>query len=203
MHRTVDHRIETIETIRAVPVDGGRLPPDRGPDSLRRIRERQGRGGYDDVYGRLRWDRPSITITAYSRNPASGRYVHPEQHRGLSIREAALLQGFPRDYVFEGSLDDAFRQIGNAVPPLFAAALAAHVRELVMAPRQQRAVASSGITSPVGTSFARLIPGLKAGTLTLDSAGVVHRPRSARTEMQRNKSRTKVRLLSISGTAHG
>ena len=75
---------------------------------------------YEDVYGRLHWDRPAITITASARNPASGRFVHPEQDRGLSIREAALLQGFPGDYWFSGSLDERFRQIGVAVPPAFA-----------------------------------------------------------------------------------
>jgi DNA (cytosine-5)-methyltransferase 1 len=79
------------------------------------------------VYGRLFWDRPSNTITAFARNPASGRYVHPQQDRGMSIREAALLQGFPLDYQFKGSFDHRFLQIGNAVPPTFSAYLAAHI----------------------------------------------------------------------------
>lgn len=108
------------------------------------------------------WDRPAITITAYARNPASGRYVHPEQHRGLSVREAALLQSFPDDYQFAGSLDERFRQIGNAVPPAFAAHLASHVlREL----HSEEPLESfdEGITKPVGPSFSRLIPALKAG----------------------------------------
>lgn len=172
MHRSAGHAKGTIETIRAVPKDGGSRPPDVGPECLRRARDRQGRGAYDDVYGRLWWDRAAITITAYSRNPASGRYVHPEQDRGLSIREAALLQGFPSTYVFEGSLDDAFRQIGNAVPPVFAASLAAHVVAQVGGVVTPGRAVSSGITHPVGTSFARLIPGLKSGHLRIGPQGV-------------------------------
>jgi DNA (cytosine-5)-methyltransferase 1 len=114
------------------------------------------------VYGRLWWDRPAITITAYARNPASGRYVHPEQHRGLSVREAALLQGFPKKYLFTGSFDSRFRQIGNAVPPTFSAYLAAHVLGELL--REKTLVAEEhDIVAPIGPSFSRLIPALKAG----------------------------------------
>ena len=56
--------------------------------------------------------------------PSCGRYAHPNQDRGLSVREAALLQGFPAEYQFEGPFDDKFKQIGNAVSPTFARALA-------------------------------------------------------------------------------
>lgn len=162
MHYTAGHKQSTLETIMAVPPDGGSRPDHVGPDCLRRAKERNGRAVYEDVYGRLSWDRPAITITAYARNPASGRYVHPEQHRGLSVREAALLQSFPDDYQFAGSLDERFRQIGNAVPPAFAAHLASHVlREL----HSEEPLESfdEGITKPVGPSFSRLIPALKAG----------------------------------------
>ena len=134
MHYTAGHRESTLATIRAVPKDGGSRPWNAGPDCLRRIEARQGRAAYEDVYGRLAWDRPAITITAYARNPASGRYVHPEQDRGLSVREAALLQGFPSDYWFHGSLDERFRQVGNAVPPPFAAHLAMHVLGELLGP---------------------------------------------------------------------
>lgn len=162
MHFTAGHRESTLKTIKAVPANGGNRPDDAGPDCLRRAKERNGRAVYEDVYGRLFWDRPAITITAYARNPASGRYVHPEQHRGLSVREAALLQSFPSDYEFTGSFDERFRQIGNAVPPAFAAHLAAHVvREL--ASNEAVVEFDRGITAPVGPSFSRLIPSLKAG----------------------------------------
>lgn len=162
MHYSAGHKASTLETIMAVPPDGGSRPSHVGPACLRRAKERNGRAVYEDVYGRLFWDRPAITITAYARNPASGRYVHPEQHRGLSVREAALLQSFPDSYEFAGSLDEKFRQIGNAVPPAFAASLGAHLaRELET--KTPPTTFDRGITSPIGPSFSRLIPALKAG----------------------------------------
>jgi DNA (cytosine-5)-methyltransferase 1 len=164
MHYSADHQSSTLETIRAVPRDGGNRPPDVGPECLRRGKERQGKAMYEDVYGRLYWDRPAITITAYARNPASGRFVHPEQNRGLSVREAALLQGFPPDYWFSGSLDERFRQIGNAVPPTFASYLACHLLGELLTPRgEEHIVTQRGILRPVGASFSRIIPALKAG----------------------------------------
>lgn len=161
MHYVVRHRPETLDLIRSVPRDGGSRPPGLGPECLRRIEERQGRAGYEDIYGRLFWDRPSITVTHYARNPASGRFLHPEQDRGLSVREAALLQGFPADYAFAGSLDERFRQIGNAVPPPFAAYLAFHVLGELLGPKIPSESHDPGVISPVGASFSRLIPGLK------------------------------------------
>lgn len=164
MHYTAGHKESTLATIRAVPKDGGSRPPDAGPDCLRRARERRGRAIYEDIYGRLYWDRPSITITGYARNPASGRFVHPEQDRGLSVREGALLQGFPSDYWFEGGLDQRFQQVGNAVPPAFAAYLALYALGEMLAPAPPDEWAGPGVTQPVGASFSRMIPALKAGS---------------------------------------
>ena len=163
MHYSTGHKASTLETIKAVPPDGGNRPAHVGPDCLRRAKERHGKAIYEDVYGRLFWDRPAITITASARNPASGRYVHPEQNRGLSIREAALLQGFPAEYEFAGSLDEKFRQIGNAVPPAFAAHVAAHVVAELFA-NEEPEFFDEGIVQPVGPSFSRLIPSLKSGS---------------------------------------
>lgn len=172
MHKTVGHREETIELIKAVPRNGGNRPSHLGPNSLRTLAARQNKPGYEDVYGRLWWDRPSITMTAYSRNPASGRFLHPEQHRALSIREAACLQSFPRTFQFEGTLDQAFRQIGNAVPPLFAAHLALSVVEDLMTPREPSGMdeIETGLVAPLGESFSRLIPSLKSGSRRLEAA---------------------------------
>ena len=167
MHFSARHRASTVRTIKAVAQDGGSRPPEVGPPCLRRAGERQGKPAYEDVYGRLWWDRPAITITAHARNPASGRYVHPEQHRGLTVREAALLQGFPRDYTFEGSFDSMFRQIGNAVPPVFAGHLAVHLLGELLA-SDDLSETTRGVSDPVGPSFARLIPALKAGHRTLE-----------------------------------
>lgn len=77
--------------------------------------------GHSDVYGRLEWDKPSVTLTTKCTNISNGRYGHPEQDRALSVREAAKLQTFPDDFVFEGkSLGALARQVGNAVPVLLA-----------------------------------------------------------------------------------
>lgn len=167
LHYTARHRESTLEVLRAVPHDGGNRPLDVGPESLRRGLKRQGKPMFEDVYGRLAWDRPSVTISTYARNPASGRYAHPEQDRGLSIREAALLQGFPRNWRMHGTLDPCFRQIGNAVPPRFAAYLAAHILGELLATTSGEPDGPGSVTSAVGTSFSRLIPSLKAGRRTL------------------------------------
>lgn len=118
LHRSAAHRASTLEVIRAVPHDGGSRPKGVGPGCLDKVK------GFSDVYGRLYWDRPAITLTHYARNPASGRYTHPEQDRGLTIREAARLQSFPDNFLFKGTFDDLFRQIGEAVPPLLSIAVA-------------------------------------------------------------------------------
>lgn len=76
-------------------------------------------GSHPDVYGRLRWDRPAVTIKRECAHVGNGRYAHPEQDRLLTLREMATLQGFPRDYRFEcNSLSNCYRQVGDAVPPL-------------------------------------------------------------------------------------
>lgn len=74
-----------------------------------------------DVYGRMYWDKPSPTITTKFYSISNGRFAHPQENRGISIREGATLQTFPADYKFcTSSLVTAAKLIGNAVPPLFA-----------------------------------------------------------------------------------
>lgn len=77
--------------------------------------------GFNDIYGRLRWDDVSSTITGGCLNPSKGRFLHPEQDRCISAREAALLQSFPKDYKFAKgtSKTDLALMIGNALPPKF------------------------------------------------------------------------------------
>jgi DNA (cytosine-5)-methyltransferase 1 len=157
MHQTTNHRHSTIATIKRVPKNGGNRPAGAGPKCLDRIR------GFYDVYGRLFWDKPAITITGYSRNPASGRYVHPDQDRGLSIREAALLQGFPKKFVFDGPFDDKFMQIGNAVPPAFSAYLAGYLlSEMVGKHNQKQLSFEEDINQPLSNSFSSVIAGMKS-----------------------------------------
>jgi DNA (cytosine-5)-methyltransferase 1 len=77
----------------------------------------------------LWWDRPSVTIRTEFFKPEKGRYLHPVEHRPITHREAARLMGFPDDFVFRGSKTDIAKQIGNAVPPDLAAAIAAMAKE--------------------------------------------------------------------------
>jgi DNA (cytosine-5)-methyltransferase 1 len=76
---------------------------------------------FQDTFGRLWWDKPANTITTKFYSVSNGRFVHPEEHRALSLREGATLQSFPTSYKFLGtSIDSIARQIGNAVPPEYA-----------------------------------------------------------------------------------
>ena len=161
MHLTSRHRKETVALIRMIPPDGGSrrsLPLGVGPACLQRV------DGFRDVYGRLSWDSSAVAITARCRTPSCGRYTHPEQHRGLSVREAALLQGFPSDYYFEGPFDDKYKQIGNAVSPIFARAIAEHLdREWALdhSRASEKQTAAGDITGPFRKSFSSSIASIK------------------------------------------
>ncbi|MFG1670962.1 DNA cytosine methyltransferase [Streptomyces sp. Y7] len=99
------------------------------PDELLAPCHRKNSGSsFQAFYGRMVWDAPSPTITTQSFNFGTGRFGHPEQDRSLTLREAAMLQGFPRGYKFvpEGerpSMQAVGRLIGNAVPPAFGRAV--------------------------------------------------------------------------------
>jgi DNA (cytosine-5)-methyltransferase 1 len=75
--------------------------------------------GFKDVYGRMSWDKISPTITGGCNNPSRGRFLHPEEDRAITLREAALLQSFPQNYqfCFDRGKEHVARQIGNAFPP--------------------------------------------------------------------------------------
>lgn len=75
--------------------------------------------GFRDVYGRMAWDDISPTITGGCTNPSRGRFLHPEEDRAITLREAALLQTFPKKYKFslDRGKEHVARQIGNAFPP--------------------------------------------------------------------------------------
>ena len=118
---------------RAIPEEGmnrfdlQRLAPHLTPDCWKRKKS-----GGTDLFGRMWWDRPSVTIRTEFFKPEKGRYLHPEQHRPITHREAARLQSFPDDFIFKGSKIEIARQIGNAVPPLMAQHLAAAVDPLLV-----------------------------------------------------------------------
>lgn len=86
--------------------------------------------GFSDVYGRMKWDSQSPTITSGCHNPSKGRFLHPDEDRTITLREASLLQGFPKDYKFirKHGKESLGLMIGNALPPPF---IKAHAAEIV------------------------------------------------------------------------
>lgn len=81
-------------------------------------------------YGRMEWDKQSVTITTRFDTPSGGRFIHPVMDRTITPREAARLQSFDDNYVFYGSKTSVGKQIGNAVPPLLAEVLAEMIKQL-------------------------------------------------------------------------
>ncbi|GGP91084.1 DNA cytosine methyltransferase [Streptosporangium pseudovulgare] len=110
----------------AIPAGGNRhdLPPHLSTKNW--INHRTGSG---DVMGRMYKDRPSVTIRTEFYKPEKGRYLHPTAHRPITHLEAALLQGFPMDFLWCGSKVEIARQIGNAVPVGLSKAIAGAVYE--------------------------------------------------------------------------
>jgi DNA (cytosine-5)-methyltransferase 1 len=89
---------------------------------------------FRSVYGRMRWDAPSPVITTQCLGIGNGRFGHPEQDRAISIREAALLQTFPKKFRFVAPKEPVYglwlaRQIGNAVPVLLGRVIARAIRD--------------------------------------------------------------------------
>jgi DNA (cytosine-5)-methyltransferase 1 len=114
-HRAANLSPLNLCRIRATPIGGGRLD---WPIELRLPCHLGDYAGHTDVYGRMHKDRPASGLTTRCISLSNGRFGHPVQDRAISVREAACLQTFPRDFVFRGNLNSLARQIGNAVPPL-------------------------------------------------------------------------------------
>ena len=121
----------SMQRYRAIPEEGMNRVDllERAPELTPDCWKRKKSGG-TDLFGRLWWNRPAFTIRTEFFKPEKGRYLHPEQHRPITHREAARFQTFPDQFKFTGSKIEIARQIGNAVPPLLAAAVAGSVEEL-------------------------------------------------------------------------
>ena len=79
---------------------------------------------FKDNYGRMSWDKPAPTITTKYISVSNGRFAHPDENRGISVREGATIQTFPKNYEFRtASIASAAKIVGNAVPPAFAKTL--------------------------------------------------------------------------------
>ena len=122
-HRAAALSELNLERIRATPEGGGHRD---WPERLRLDCHKKF-AGYSDVYGRMSWNRPASGLTTRCISYSNGRFGHPEQDRAISVREAASLQTFPLDFIFEGNLASMSRQIGNAVPVRLAKIIGRHV----------------------------------------------------------------------------
>lgn len=108
-----------LKRLKRTPTDGGSWLSWANDPKLKR-KMYTGRG-FVDNYGRMAWKKPAPTITTKFTSISNGRFAHPEEHRGISVREGATLQTFPRRYVFHSNgITASAKLIGNAVPPEFA-----------------------------------------------------------------------------------
>ena len=123
----------TLRRLQLIPRDGGswsdllRTADGRAvlTPAMNRSAAQGDFGSHPDVYGRLWWDKPCVTIKRECAHVGNGRYSHPIQDRLCTVRELSLLNGFPSSYKFVGSLSNKYRHIGDAVPPLISHQLAA------------------------------------------------------------------------------
>lgn len=121
----------SIQRYKSIPPGGNRfdLPVHLKPDCWKRKKT-----GSTDVFGRLEWDKPSLTVRTEFYKPEKGRYLHPTENRPITIREAARLQTFPDDYVILGSSVQAAKQVGNAVPVEMARRIGLEIIKLFQSP---------------------------------------------------------------------
>ena len=111
--KLLPHHLRIVE---AVPANGGSRRDVKDTSILLKCHQKNPKA-HKDVFGRMSWDLPAPTLTCRCTDVYCGRFTHPEQHRGMSLREAAALQTFGDDYEFFGdSILEQARQIGNAVP---------------------------------------------------------------------------------------
>ena len=130
LHMPRVHSANVVERIKAIPIGGDRydLPEHLQLECHKRLKKASSASG---SYARLKYDEPAPTLTTRCITPSSGPFIHPEKHRGITLREAATLQTFPCDYQFIGYKQDIERQIGNALPVKLAEGLGYIVAEML------------------------------------------------------------------------
>lgn len=132
LHHLGENRSKKIcELIAMIPKNGGSRA-ELGPKYQLDCHKRS--DGFRDVYGRMSWDDVAPTITSGCHNPSKGRFLHPSQDRTITLREAAILQGFPRRYRFDiqHGKESIALMIGNALPPPFIAAHASALKKSLL-----------------------------------------------------------------------
>jgi len=128
----MNHGPELIEVFKRTPLNGGGRA-----DSGRTLPCHEGYEGHNDVYGRIDPRRPGPTMTTACVNPSKGRFVHPTEHHGITVRHAARFQTFPDTFVFKGGLMAGGAQVGNAVPVMLAEALLECLQTLIVRSAKQ------------------------------------------------------------------
>ncbi|HUT56369.1 MAG TPA: DNA cytosine methyltransferase [Phycisphaerae bacterium] len=118
-----------LARMRVIPVGGDkrdvmRRAPELAPPSWWKVQSE-----VTDAWGRMEWDRPCNTLRTALQNASKGRYIHPQQNRVISLREAARLHTIPEEWKFAGTPTQIARQIGNSVPPALGRAVARSVRQ--------------------------------------------------------------------------
>lgn len=121
IHRGRNNTEIVRKRIESIPIGGNRfdIPSEL---QLRCHKQLEGRRA-TAAYGRMKFDEPAPTLITRCTTPACGSFIHPVENRGITLREAAVLQSFPSDYKFCGRYDEMERQIGNAFPVRVAEAL--------------------------------------------------------------------------------
>jgi DNA (cytosine-5)-methyltransferase 1 len=122
----------SLERYRTIPNEGeGRFDLARRRPDITPACWLRKKSGSTDVFGRLWWDRPAFTIRTEFYKPEKGRYLHPSEHRPITVREAARCMSFPDDFELpeDQAMTAVAKQVGNAVAPR----LATRVAELVAA----------------------------------------------------------------------
>jgi DNA (cytosine-5)-methyltransferase 1 len=160
-----------IKYIKHIPPGGNWkwIPEDIRPPRFQHVALKD----HTTTYRRLEWEKPARTVTTYSNNISAGAFTHPEQHRGLSVREGARLQGFPDRFSFVGPLARQYRQVGNAVPPLMAGFVAEVVRDLLAGREPSSATHEPAVEYCETTSAVRYNRPVKGMRFNLDRYLVV------------------------------
>jgi len=122
----MNHGRTLVEAFERTPANGGSRH-----DSGRVLACHENHDGHNDVYGRIDPAHPAPTMTTACINPSKGRFVHPTLNHGITVRQAARIQTFPDDFVFEGGLMAAGEQVGNAVPVALGQMLIEHLKPLL------------------------------------------------------------------------
>ncbi len=119
-HKATNHSLVALEKLKMIPPEGDKsyLP-----------KELHGKQKFSTTWSRLIWDKPSPTIDTRFDTPSNGRNSHPYLNRSITPREAARIQSFPDSFIFYGKKVSICKQIGNAVPPLMAKAIAEHIKK--------------------------------------------------------------------------